>query len=289
MSRFRSVVFSGFLSTATFLQVTAVRAEDDVWLEDDDPEDEGAEDEGAGAEADRPAAEEDASETEEDADTSPVEAPGETYLFVGARYRGIVFPKFMLNLFADGGRSAYVSGIGPELGIRKDNFETILSAWVGFYGLGETPFKGKNDDELAWEIIESNLKVLYLTSDFLWSEPVSSELAINYGVGVGLGFVFGNLFRTQAYPEGDGEIPDNLRKCTRQGVPDPVWCDDANEHYGGFTEPSWFGGGSKPVLFPWLALQTGLRYKPHKNFVARLDLGFGTSGFFFGLGADYGL
>jgi hypothetical protein len=42
-------------------------------------------------------------------------------------------------------------------------------------------------------------------------------------------------------------------------------------------------------VFPWLALQTGIRYKPHRNFAARLDLGVGTSGFFFGLGADYGL
>ena len=48
-------------------------------------------------------------------------------------------------------------------------------------------------------------------------------------------------------------------------------------------------GGSKPMIFPWLVLQTGLRYKPHRNFVARLDAGFGTSGFFLGLGADYGL
>jgi hypothetical protein len=42
-------------------------------------------------------------------------------------------------------------------------------------------------------------------------------------------------------------------------------------------------------LFPWFVLQTGLRYKPHKNFAARLDAGFGTSGFFLGLGLDYGL
>ena len=38
-----------------------------------------------------------------------------------------------------------------------------------------------------------------------------------------------------------------------------------------------------------LALQTGLRYKPHKKFVGRLDLGLGLSGFFLGVGADYGI
>jgi hypothetical protein len=36
-------------------------------------------------------------------------------------------------------------------------------------------------------------------------------------------------------------------------------------------------------------MQTGFRYKPSKKFVGRLDAGFGTSGFFIGLGGDYGL
>ena len=67
------------------------------------------------------------------------------------------------------------------------------------------------------------------------------------------------------------------------------FCDGSNDHYGNYKEKSWTDGGSKPILFPWFVLQTGLRYKPHRNFAARLDAGFGTSGFFLGLGADYGL
>jgi hypothetical protein len=42
-------------------------------------------------------------------------------------------------------------------------------------------------------------------------------------------------------------------------------------------------------VFPWLALQTGLRFKPSHDFVARLDVGIGFGQFFFGVGADYGL
>jgi len=68
----------------------------------------------------------------------------------------------------------------------------------------------------------------------------------------------------------------------------PGFCPD-DPQATAYNEPSWADGGSKPILFPWLVVQTGLRYKPHRNFVGRLDLGFGTSGFFFGLGADYGL
>jgi hypothetical protein len=72
--------------------------------------------------------------------------------------------------------------------------------------------------------------------------------------------------------------------------PSDDYCIDAKDQVGsGAEEPSWANGGSKPVIFPWLTLQSGLRYKMHRNFVARFDLGFGTSGFFFGVGADYGL
>lgn len=224
------------------------------------------------------------------AGNSPVELPGETYYLVGARYRATVVPKFMMNLFGDGGRTVVVHGAGPEFGIRKDGFETNLSIWLASYRMKETAFKAKDDPEEAWEIVESKIKVLYLTSDFLWSSEFSPEFAINYGLGAGFGFVFGDLFRTQAYNPG-GTDRDNYEKCAAPGDPrDPFgWCQDDNDHYSGYTEPSWANGGSKPVIFPWLALQTGFRFKPHRNFASRLDLGFGTSGFFFGFGADYGL
>jgi hypothetical protein len=99
----------------------------------------------------------------------------------------------------------------------------------------------------------------------------------------GFGIVFGDLKRTQAHPGGTNPNPntgEGFVICSGQGSPDATYCGSDNDHYAGYTEPSWADGGSKPVIFPWLALQTGLRYKPHRNFAARLDAGFGTSGFF---------
>jgi hypothetical protein len=59
---------------------------------------------------------------------------------------------------------------------------------------------------------------------------------------------------------------------------------------GDYTEKSWFDGGSKPVLFPYISIpQVGLRLKPIKQFEARLGLGFSLTGFWFGLGGAYGL
>ncbi|HEY3667283.1 MAG TPA: hypothetical protein VGL19_14850 [Polyangiaceae bacterium] len=222
---------------------------------------------------------------------SPVELPGQTYYGVGLRYRAVIVPKFMENLFGDGGRTVVANGFGPEFTIRKNAFEYGFSAWYASYAMDSTPFKSKTDTADAWELVESQIKILYLTADFLWSHDLAPEFAFNYGVGAGFGFVWGDLKRTQAYPgpgandsTGAGYLP-----CAAQGSPNATFCGTDNNHYAGYSEPSWANGGSKPVVFPWLVLQTGLRYKPHRNFIARLDAGFGTSGFFLGLGADYGL
>ncbi|HYP74940.1 MAG TPA: hypothetical protein VER12_03255 [Polyangiaceae bacterium] len=222
---------------------------------------------------------------------SPGEVPGKTYYGVGLRYRGIIVPKFMMNLFGSGGTTILANGIGPEFVIRKDSFEYEFSAMFTGYGMDPTPFKAKSDGPDAWEIVESKIKVLYLTADFNWSHNFKPEFALNYGFGAGVGFVWGDLYRTQAYP-GAGANPDTgegFLKCTGPGNPNPAFCGSDNNHYNGYTEPNWANGGSKPIIFPWLAVQTGLRWKPHRNFIGRLDLGFSTSGPFFGLGADYGL
>jgi hypothetical protein len=222
---------------------------------------------------------------------SPVENPGQAYRFVGLRYRGIIVPKFMMNLFGDGGDTVYVNAFGPEFAIRKDAFEYNFSLWYASYSMDPTPFKASTDPAAAWEIVESEIKTIFLSADFLWSHDFSPEFAFNYGLGAGFGIVFGDLKRTQAHPgaSGNPNTGEGFVPCVAQGSPNPSYCGNDNDHYGGYTEPSWADGGSKPILFPWFVLQTGLRYKPHRNFVSRLDAGFGTSGFFIGIGADYGI
>lgn len=219
-------------------------------------------------------------------ESSPVEEKGKTYQFVGARYRAIIVPKFVIGLFADGGDTVVAHSGGAEFGIRKDGFEYNFGLWLAGYGMDPTPFKATSDGEDAWELVESKIKVLYLTADFLWSHPFSPELALNYGMGAGIGIVWGDLLRNQAFRQNGSFVP-----CSGPGdIRAPSgFCGSDNNHYNNYKEPSWADGGSKPILFPWLALQTGLRYKPHRKFVGRLDLGFGLSGFFLGVGADYGI
>jgi hypothetical protein len=112
--------------------------------------------------------------------------------------------------------------------------------------------------------------------------------------------VFGDLYRNQAYPQDinniDREDVSKWTKCPGVGFgnADPgtgnTFCDGSNDHYGGYTEPSWINGGSKPSIFPWISLpQLSFRFKPMKQLQTRFDTGFSISGFFLGLSAGYGL
>jgi len=218
--------------------------------------------------------------------SSPVEEKGVTYRFVGLRYRGLIVPQFMESAFgADGGATVYANNFGPEFIIRKDNFEYNISLTYTSYAFDATPFKAKSDGEDAWELVTSEIKVIYLGVDFLWSHPFNEKFALNYGMGAALGIVFGDLHRVQAYQDANGAY----QPCVAPGNPPGFYCGNDNDHYGDYTEPSWADGGSKPIVFPWLAGQIGLRFKPHKNFQAHLDAGIAVGHVFFGLGADYGL
>jgi hypothetical protein len=221
---------------------------------------------------------------------SPFEKANTTYRFVGARFRYVIVPKFYMNLFGSGGTTVGVPAFGPEFTIRKNGFEYVLSAMYASYAMDPTAFKSKTDGNDAWEIVDTNVKALYLMSDFLWSSEINPKFSFLYGAGFGLAAVFGDIHRVQAYPVGDPNDPTSYRACNAPGNPNGQFCGGDNNHYGGYTEPSWADGGSKPIIFPWLSVQTGLRFKPVKAFMMRLDVGWNLlNGPFFGLAANYGL
>ena len=224
----------------------------------------------------------------------PTETPGKTYYFVGARYRHTVIPTWMINLFAAGGPTGGVSvpSAGIEGGMRKDGFDTILSLSYADYSMKQFPFKGKDEADEAYELVTSSLKLINLAVDMLWSAEINKQFAFNYGATAGIGIVFGDLNRVQAQPpsgpNGAPSDPYGYQPCAGAGT--GKYCDKSNSHYGDYAEPSWFNGGKKPNVYPIFGPQLGLRFKPVKQFVARADVGFNIfSGFFFGIGLQYGI
>ena len=208
--------------------------------------------------------------------------------FIGGRYRAIIVPKFVLNIFGDGGENLFFPAAGGvEFSIHSPKMEYDIALWYAGYGFDNMLFKGSNEPEKAWEFIDSTLKTIYGTVDFLWLADMAPGLDFTYGFSLGLGVVFGDLIRTQAYP--DPPRSQNYRRCPgviSPPLPGSDFCKEG-EHYD-YSEPNWFNNGSKPVVFPWIAVQTGIRYQIG-DIATRLDLGFGTSAFFLGLAVDYAL
>lgn len=216
---------------------------------------------------------------------------------IGVRGRYMMLPKFMLNLFADGGATLTSPAVGLEYSSRKGNFESVAALSYARWGMPTSPFRSKNDPDEAFEIVDIKLNVLYATVDFLWSAPITDKVKFLYGGSGGAGIVFGEFTRHQAQPV-DGATPGDPTtyvRCPRNAdgtasglATQTRYCASDNDHYGR-DEKSWFGGGSKPVLLPWLAVQTGVRVEATDQLTFRLDLGFGVTGVYFGLAGQYGL
>ena len=229
------------------------------------------------------------------------EIPGRRYFFVGLRYRGNVVPQFMLNMFVDGGQTIFTNMIGAEFDIRKDGFSLVPALSYHELGTGDILFKQKGVADIAgnYSVVNSGMKLVYATVDLLWSTPLSKNVEFEYGAGFGLGAVFGDLENSWVQEDPNGSLrAENGRRFKRCDtvLPAGTGC-NARDHQNseidkvnGYQESSWFNGGSKPAVFPWIAVpQLGLRIKPVKNFVGRIGVGFALTGFWFGLNAQYGL
>jgi hypothetical protein len=228
---------------------------------------------------------------------SLVEEKDKSYYTAGLRFRGLFIPKFMIEAFGDGGTGVFAPSFGPEFGIRRNGFEYVFAINYTSYVMTHQPFKAPSDPQEAMELVDAHLKVLYFTADFQWSTQLSPAVAWTYGGGAGLGIVWGPLYRVQAYPSSTAQNGWDYCPGIATTASPPIqqqYCQydpehGDKQHFGDYQEPSWANGGSKPIIFPWLALQTGLRIKADPKFIARFDVGLGFGQLWFGVGADYGI
>jgi hypothetical protein len=234
--------------------------------------------------------------------TNVDEVAGKQYFFVGLRYRGDIIPKFMINLFVDEGATVYSNTIGVEFDLRKDGFSLIPALSYQEFGTDDILFRQKNKPDIPgnYTVVNSGMKAIFATADLLWSTKLSKNVEFEYGAGFGIGVVFGPLKNNWVQQDDtngtlSGSNGHKYKECPSV-LPPGQGCNKADHQNSdvdkvqGYTEPSWFDGGSKPVIFPWIAVpQLGLRFKPHKQFVGRVGLGFSLTGFWFGLNGEYGL
>ena len=238
--------------------------------------------------------------------TDVAEDPLKRYMFIGARYRGSVVPKFAQNLFVDEGGTVYTNTVGVEFDLRKDGFSFVPALSFQELGTEDLLFhqKGQPTDIAGnYSVVNSSMKTVFASVDLLWSAQLHKNVDFEFGGGFGVGVIFGDLAINWVYEDQNGPYAADTGKhyspCpgpTGQETANLKGCNKADHRgatdvrTGGFTEPSWFNGGSKPPLYLWATPQIGLRIKPVKQFQARLGLGCSLlTGPWFGLSGYFGL
>ena len=221
--------------------------------------------------------------------TDPYEDPARNYLFLGIGYHHHFTPRFITGLFTDEQTLASNPNISLEFTKRKGNFEMVFSvAYQSFHVNG--PFRGKGQPEGETEFIDSSLKSIMVGATFLWGTQFNDYIGIQYGFGLGVGGVFGDLVRTEAQP---GSGPDSVRDWERCEGLGGSFCDQVDSDFPGQTSvnaANWFNGGSVPSIWLRAAVpHIALRIKPIHQLVIRIDTGFDIfSGFFVGGTVSFG-
>lgn len=214
--------------------------------------------------------------------TDPFEAADESYYFLGLFYRHTWTPSFMLNLFTDENTKTNNPGFGLQFTIRRDGFDIVIGGYYQRFAVAG-PFRGNDEPDGETEWIDSSLYAIGLSVDLLWGHMFNDWIGIQYGIGLGIGYLGGELRRSEARPTSDG----GWAECS--GTSDPLdpggFCDEEE-----LVNPTWFNGGSTPNLYFRLSLpHLAIRIKPIRQMLIRLEGGFDVfSGFYTGATLAYG-
>jgi len=218
--------------------------------------------------------------------------------WLGARFRGVLLPQFLMNVVAEGGTTIFVPGGGLTYTRRTEGPDLAIGVQYAAYQMGPTAFRPHGTPETEWEIVESTLHTTIATADLMWRVPLDAretvELRLGAGVGVGIAFA-GDLFRWQSYPtEGAGQDPGLWEKC--RGPNDPAgtfrYCNqlDKDADRYGRAEPYWHEDGLRPLFFPWLSIpQVGLTVHPTDTTALDLEVGATLNGLMTSVGMRFAL
>ena len=253
----------------------------------DEPDEEVGEE--ADAEAPRAAA-------EPDEKASAALRPAPTWWF-GAYGQGVIVPSFMLGLFLDESPTVANFGFGVTATHRaKDGFSLVFGLGYTSYSF-DGPFRISGDPVEDTEYLRSTLGLLHLRGQMLWStEIVANTLSFEYGFGLDLGIVLGELRRSEAFVGAGGKF----ESCAAAGVPPAIspngmlYCEpptriptnkynEEGAHYNVKEE-------RVPPIAPIPMLPVlALRYTPIRELAVKLDFAFGLLQFAIGVSAAYGV
>ena len=149
--------------------------------------------------------------------------------------------------------------------------------------------QASGDPETDTEWVESDLGLIHLTGSVLWDTDLSEKFTFEYGVGLDLGILVGDLVRTEAYKSGS-----EFRKCVDPLAPDPVYCELPNNAVAGTDAYDADGAHYNvvekrvpPVGGAFMLPHLTLRYQPIPELAVKLEAAYGIVQLWLGLSVAY--
>lgn len=209
----------------------------------------------------------------------------------GAYIQGAFVPSFMLKLFLDEAPTVSNVGFGVTATHRnKDGMSFVIGLGYAPYSFAG-PFRISGDPPADTEWLDSSLALLHLRGQMLWStEIVDNMLSFEYGVGLDIGVVLGEMRRTEAEPAPSGEFRPCAGPNPLNGfcdVPQSLGPTDAYDAYGAHYNV--VEERVPPVMLIPMLPALALRYTPIPELAIKLDAAFGLMQFAIGLSAAYGV
>ena len=190
----------------------------------------------------------------------PVAEERSVHYGAGVRFRGIFIPKSVFERFVE----IAPSGLSkPELGIefvrRRGNFDATLGlAWANVSpddGIWVDDFNDPDDNPSLIEF--DGFSWIALDVNAIWKRPLSPKTVLRYGLGIGLGFMMGDILETDYVCSG---MRYDLTTCTQAA--------DATA----IRKPL-----DVPPVVPLMNATLGFQYAPSDQVAINLDGGLQTT------------
>lgn len=233
-----------------------------------------------------------AGEGEGDGD-APASAAARQWFF-GPYFRFVFVPAFMLELFLDEAPTVGNAAFGVAAtyrGIDGPSFEI----GVGYTGYGfADPFRAKGDPVEDTEWLDSSLGMVHLTGSILWeSSIVEDALFFEYGIGLDIGVMTGELVRTEAY---FNSASNQYEPCNGPGSPlaAVAYCEQPMNAFAGTDAYDQMGAHYNvveervpPVAVLPMLPRLGLRYMALPELAIKAEAAYGIAQIWLGLSAAY--
>ncbi|NUO50939.1 MAG: hypothetical protein HOV80_18960, partial [Polyangiaceae bacterium] len=108
-------------------------------------------------------------------------------IWLGAKFRGLLMPTFVMNIVADGGTTTYWPGGFVTMTARVGDVDLVPAIGVTSYALVPTPFKPHDTPDTEWERVESDLVALTLLLDVMYVIPLDAKEVGTMKIGAGFG------------------------------------------------------------------------------------------------------